>query len=236
MTTKQTENQAASTGNIYARIPAIMRELPAVPKDRKNEGQGYKFRGIDEVYNLVHPIMAAHGVFMSATILTETTTERPSKNGGVLITRSMHVRYRFTADDGSYIETDVIGEGMDSGDKAANKAMSVGQKYAILQTFLVPTDDPKDPECDDPAPAPRHKTAPAAADGPDDFFDEPPAQSPFDQLPDFSKAKKALGDDVYYRTLKVFGYAHANESPVEKRSEILKALRLQFKAVKTGTK
>jgi len=55
------------------------------------------------------------------------------------------------------VNTEVIGEGMDSGDKASNKALSVGQKYAILQAFLVPTIEPKDPENEDPQPAAKNK-------------------------------------------------------------------------------
>jgi hypothetical protein len=37
---------------------------------------------------------------------------------------------------------------MDSGDKAANKAMAVGHKYALLQALAIPTTEPKDPEND----------------------------------------------------------------------------------------
>jgi hypothetical protein len=233
MTDKKSEAIVPQGGSIYARIPAIMRDIPAVPKDRSNTSQGYKFRGIDEVYNLIHPILAKHGVFMTAEIIEEKSCERPSKSGGVLITRSFWTRYRFTAEDGSFITTDVMGEGMDSGDKAANKAMSVGQKYAILQTFLVPTDDPKDPEVDSPEPA---APLPPAHDDASGFLDEPPAPSPFDQLPDFAKAKKALGDKAYYEILGQIGVEHANEIAVEKRAAVLKTMRAAFLVTKPKAK
>jgi hypothetical protein len=67
------------------------------------------------------------------------------------------VRYSFVAEDGSSISTDAIGEGMESGDKASAKAMSIAQKYAILQMFLVPTEEPKDPENDNPEVEPKTK-------------------------------------------------------------------------------
>jgi len=35
---------------------------------------------------------------------------------------------------------------MDSGDKAANKAMSVAHKYAFLQVLAIPTKETKDPD------------------------------------------------------------------------------------------
>jgi len=155
----------STAGKIYKAIPAIMRDMTPIAKERKNVQQGYNFRGIDDVYNASHEIMAKHGVFMSATIQDVSYMERPSKSGGLLMYCRIRATYRFTADDGSFIETQVVGEGMDSGDKAANKAMSVGQKYAILQTLLVPTDEPKDPEVDSPEPAPRAETpAPARSE------------------------------------------------------------------------
>lgn len=138
---------------IYGKMIDIMRDMEAIGKDRRNTQQGYNFRGIDDVYNLVQPIMAKHGVVMSAMILADSHEERPSKGGGLLIYRILKIRYSFIASDGSRLDTEVIGEGMDSGDKATNKAMSVGQKYALLQSFLIPTVDLKDPENDDPQPA-----------------------------------------------------------------------------------
>jgi hypothetical protein len=148
-------------GKIYKAIPSIMKEMTFIAKDRKNTQQGYNFRGIDDVYNASHTIMANHGVFMITKIQEVTFAERPSKSGGILIDCRIRASYRFVADDSSFIETEVVGEGMDSGDKAANKAMSIGQKYAILQTFLIPTDDPKDSENDNPEPVPVHAPSPA---------------------------------------------------------------------------
>jgi len=54
----------------------------------------------------------------------------------------------------------VYGEGMDSGDKAYNKAMSIGLKYACFQTFMIPTAS-VDPDGDTPPPtAPPAQTVP----------------------------------------------------------------------------
>ena len=54
------------------------------------------------------------------------------------------MKYTFFASDGSNFETTVI-EGMDSGDKAANKAMAVAHKYALLQALCI-TEDMVDPD------------------------------------------------------------------------------------------
>jgi hypothetical protein len=88
-------------------------------------------------------------------VLSERSEERATKSGGVSIYRVLKIRYRFYADDGSFVDAVVIGEGMDSGDKASNKAMSVAQKYAFIQVFAIPTKEHKDPEHEDHDLAPR---------------------------------------------------------------------------------
>ena len=60
---------------------------------------------------------------------------------------------------------------MDTGDKASNKALSIGLKYAMLQVFCIPTEDEKDPDAVSPQPAagtmqqqPQQKKQPAKFD------------------------------------------------------------------------
>ena len=134
-------------GLIYRKIADVMRDMDAIGKTRRNtQGQGYNFRGIDDLYNELHEHMAKHGIFTMPRVLSEHHEERQSKHGGVLIYRILKVEYRFYAEDGSFVEAIAIGEAMDSGDKASNKAMSAAHKYALLQAFCVPTEEPKDTE------------------------------------------------------------------------------------------
>ena len=42
----------------------------------------------------------------------------------------------------------MIGEAMDSGDKATNKAMSAAYKYAAFQTFAIPTEGTPDADAE----------------------------------------------------------------------------------------
>lgn len=154
--------------NIYQTIAAIMQETDAITKDRKNKEQGYSFRGIDDVYNAVHPLFAKHGVFSVPTVLEDKTEERTSKHGSALIYRVLKIKYTFFASDGSSVESIVIGEGMDTGDKASNKAMAVAHKYAIMQILSIPTNDEKDPETQD------HEVVPKAAPRPAEQTARPP--------------------------------------------------------------
>jgi hypothetical protein len=147
---------------IFSAIPKIMADVTAVGKGKQNQQQGYKFRGIDDVYNALHTALAKHGVFTVPEVLEQNREERQTKSGGLLIYNVMKIRYTFYADDGSSFTTTVIGEAMDSGDKSSNKAMAAAHKYAFLQVFAIPTEDPKDSEVDTYQVAPKAPAKPAA--------------------------------------------------------------------------
>lgn len=136
---------------IYQQIPKVMADIGAIGKDRKNEGQGYKFRGIDDLYNELQQHLSKHKVFTVPCVLKWEREERESKKGGTLIFMIMTVLYTVFAEDGSSVSITVVGEAMDAGgDKATNKAMSAAHKYALLQLFTIPTEEPKDSENDNP--------------------------------------------------------------------------------------
>jgi hypothetical protein len=135
-----------SMASIYEAISAVMADVDAIGKTQKNKQQNFDFRGIDDVYNAVHPLLAKHGVFTVPTVLAERTEERQTGRGSNLIYRILTIKYTFYSSDGSSLDAVVIGEGMDGGDKAANKAMAVGHKYALLQALCIPTADMVDPD------------------------------------------------------------------------------------------
>ena len=137
---------------IFKAIADTMNDVSAVGKNSKNEKQNYNFRGIDAVMNALHPAMVKNRIFVVPEVLDQQREERQSKNGK-LIYSICKIKYTFFADDGSNISATVIGEGMDSGDKATNKAMSVAFKYACFQVFCVPTEDMTDPDAETPPPS-----------------------------------------------------------------------------------
>lgn len=139
----------ARQNNIFTLIPKVMADIGAIGKDRKNEKQGYKFRGIDDVYNAANSALSKNGVFSVPTVMEETRSERTNSNGTLLFSVFMKIKYTFYAPDGSFIESIISSEAFDSGDKATNKALSAAQKYAFLQIFCIPTEEPKDSEIDD---------------------------------------------------------------------------------------
>ena len=139
--------------HIYQAIADVMSDVDAIGKTKTNQQQGFKFRGIDDLYNAIHPLLAKHKVFTVPQVLEDKTEDRVTSNGKNLIYRVLKIQYKFYATDGSFVEAVVIGEGMDSGDKASNKAMSIAHKYALLQVFAIPTEDTIDPDLTTPPPS-----------------------------------------------------------------------------------
>jgi hypothetical protein len=119
------------------------------------QGSGYNFRGIDDVYNAIAPLLAKHSLCILPRVLTRECVERASKSGGALFYVTVEVEFDFvSAEDGSKHTVKTFGEAMDSGDKATNKAMSAAYKYAAFQAFSIPT------ESDNDADAHTHSVAP----------------------------------------------------------------------------
>lgn len=120
-------------------ICAITAEIGALGKNKKNEQQGYAFRGVDDLMNALHPLFAKYGVFLMPEVTNTQRDERITAKGTSLISVTVTVRYHFVAMDGSEITATVVGEGMDSADKATNKAMTAAFKNVCFQTFCIPT-------------------------------------------------------------------------------------------------
>jgi len=131
---------------IFERISKVMQEIRAVKKDQRNEQQRFLFRGIDGVLNGVQPSMAKNEVFVTQEIMSRERKEFASAKGTVGVHCLYQYRFRFWTVDGSYVDTFVDGEGMDYGDKAANKCGSIALKYALINTLLIPTEESDDPD------------------------------------------------------------------------------------------
>lgn len=133
---------------IYQAIAGVMADVGAIGKDSVNEQQKFKYRGIDAVMNALQPAFIKHGIFVYPEILEHTREERQNANNKTLIYSVIKVAYHFTAMDGSDVVVTVIGEGMDTGDKATNKALSIAFKYACFQLFCIPTEEMRDPDAE----------------------------------------------------------------------------------------
>jgi len=134
--------------SVYKAINKVQADLAkaGISKGRRNtQGSGYNFRGIDDIYNVVSPLLAEHGLCILPRVISRECVERQSKAGGALFYTSVEVEFDFVcADDGSMHTVKTFGEAMDSSDKSTNKAMSAAYKYACLQAFAIPTEGDND--------------------------------------------------------------------------------------------
>lgn len=153
---------------IHRAMLAILREMESIPKDRSVQepgGRTYAYRGVDDAMAALKPLLAKHGVY-PVPVVTETTRwQTQYRSGTTAFGVSLRVTYRFYAEDGSSVEAVVQGDGLDSGDKGVYKALSGAFKYALFQTFCIPTDEPKDPEAGeqpDPVAKAKYRVHPGA--------------------------------------------------------------------------
>jgi len=146
---------------VYEKISNVTAELSkiGISKDSKNQSQGYAFRGIDQVYGALSPLLAKHGLCILPRVTDRQVIERQNRQGTALFYVTLTVEFDFVAaEDGSKHTVITVGEAMDSGDKASNKAMSAAYKYAAFQTFCIPT------EGDNDADSTTHEVAAAQTD------------------------------------------------------------------------
>lgn len=139
------------TEKIYGSIAAVIADVGYVAKDKVNKQQGFKFRSVDDVYNALHPALAKNKVFIVPRILERTCDViGKTKNGADMVKVVCQIEFTFYAEDGSNVKAVIVGEGLDTGDKATNKAMAIAYKYACFQVFCIPTEEMSDPDAENP--------------------------------------------------------------------------------------
>ena len=132
---------------VYEAISGVQMALAklGIEKTQENSYDHYKFRGIDDVYNALAPLLARNRLCILPRIINRTCEERKSQKGGALFYITVDAEFDFVAaSDGSTHTVKMIGEAMDRSDKATNKAMSAAYKYACFQTFCIPTEGDND--------------------------------------------------------------------------------------------
>lgn len=129
--------------NVFESIAAVQADVEFIGKNKQvQSGGSYKYRGVDQVLNTLHPLFVKHKLFAVPEVLEILEREvRETTKGGKVLYQVLKIRYTFYAEDGSNISAVVVGEAMDSGDKVSNKCMSVAYKYACFQLLSIPTEE-----------------------------------------------------------------------------------------------
>jgi hypothetical protein len=132
--------------SIAQALNEVMKAVGGIAKKDRNQAQGFNFRGIDSVVNAVSPQLQKFGVVVVPSVEDYSyDTVEIGRNRTAMGHVKVKVTYTFIGASGDAIKTTVVGEAMDSGDKATAKAMSVAFRTALLQALCLPTDEP-DPD------------------------------------------------------------------------------------------
>jgi hypothetical protein len=144
MTTTLVDTTATSTAELIAQA---IGEVDAVAKSRAtDQGPKYQYRGIEDVLNALHPVLARLGLTLTGETLGYSLEFRDA-NGKERRTCTLHVRFSLVGPDGCpQVLGDWWGEGDAYDDKATNKAYSAALKLCLLQVFTIPTEDAVDTE------------------------------------------------------------------------------------------
>ena len=143
--------------NSFERVSLITAEIGSVTKDLKvGEGEkSYQATSEGSVLSAVKPLEEKYRVF-SYAVTREKETQIIEKeytwNGQQrkirLVKVDITATYRFVNIDNpkEYIETISYGTGLDTGDKAAGKAMTYADKYALMKMYKISTGNANDPD------------------------------------------------------------------------------------------
>lgn len=147
--------------NLYKRMSAITNEITRVAKNLSvGEGTGsYKAVGEADVLAAVRPAEEKFGVYsypLEREIVESAVLSTVGYNGKEKKMQFLRVRtvYRFVNIDKpeEHIDITTYGDGVDTQDKAPGKAMTYGDKYALLKAYKIITgEDPDQTKSEDMA-------------------------------------------------------------------------------------
>ena len=158
MMTTKTEQSTANVYALISKVSAIISE-DGISKSRKNAQQGYQFRGIDDIYNAIAPILAKSGLVILPRCTDHKIEVRETGAGKKLFCAYIKVDFDFVSSfDSSKHTITTYGEAMDMADKATNKAMSAAYKYAVMQAFCIPTEGDNDADSSTHESTPKKET------------------------------------------------------------------------------
>lgn len=108
-------------------------------KNQTNQHQGFKFRGIDDLYGILQPALAHAQIVMTPSIVAVDRKEFTTDKGKIQFSTTVEVEYLFTSlVDGSEAFYEYAGEASDTGDKSLSKALTMAFKSFCFHAFQIP--------------------------------------------------------------------------------------------------
>lgn len=133
--------------NLVQKLAAVMAAVERVPKRGRNDFHKYDYATEADIAATIRKELADRHVMLIPSITGE-ARHPVGEKGSVLTVLEMEMEF-FDGESNESIKKTWRGYGTDKEDKGGYKAMTGGEKYFLLKTFLMPTRD--DPERDEKA-------------------------------------------------------------------------------------
>ena len=128
-----------SEKTIFKKLLAVQSDLSqmGIGKSEWNDFSKYNFRGIDQVYQVLSPILVNHGVIIMPNVQSVELSDVKTSGGKSSCRAVASVEYHFFDESGNSVAMRSYGEGIDTSDKATNKAITAAYKYMIFQAYAI---------------------------------------------------------------------------------------------------
>lgn len=125
--------------NIFQKMQAVMKDVQYLAKDDLVEYKTTKYKAISEekVTSTMRKALIEHGLVVFPV-------KQIRERVGMITSVDVTYRLQNIDDPDDYIEIVSSGDGADTQDKGAGKAMTYAFKYMLLRTFAIPTGDDPD--------------------------------------------------------------------------------------------
>lgn len=146
--------------NIYEKMSAITNELKTIQKNltiRATQNSSYKAVGEVDILDAVKPLEKKYGVYsypsnrriLESHLIDNSTIFKDSKTGNETVTKKtsymtrIETTYLFVNIEkpDEFVQVISFSEGIDTSDKGSGKAMSYGDKYALMKAYKISTGD-----------------------------------------------------------------------------------------------
>ena len=133
--------------SVAEKISKVMQKVNYLQKDGSiSYGRtNYKYLSEEKLTSALNEAFREVGLIIYPAKMELLGEKEVSTKSGKSFIQKILATYRIQdIETDDFIEIQALGEGMDSGDKALNKAMTGAFKYAERQTFMIPTGDDPD--------------------------------------------------------------------------------------------
>lgn len=142
-----TDPKPSLASALVKKLAEVMSAVKRIPKNGYNDFHKYKFATEADVVEVIRQELASRNVMLFPSV-DDVTRDPVGEKGNVVTTLRMTFTF-MDGDTGETVSRGWAGFGADKDDKGGYKAMTGGEKYFLLKTFLIPTgDDPEIPPKD----------------------------------------------------------------------------------------